>query len=508
MEQSDRELRQQVEQIADNSSQTFVDVIVGFGDSEKPNSNELSVLTESLNNRRNASSARDVLPQRSAVTAAAGNNLSKAAQLSSSASLEKAMTAQRERVKISKDLLLESDLVKSSMAQFHEFQNAGDPEKIGDTPRLFWSANAIRIHLKRDSLAQIVRNHANISHVSPNRRMRKPSLNVPARLPDPLDENHFTTWGVEASGALGVWGATGRRGAGIKIGLLDTGVDASHPDLMGKVANWAEFDASGNAVVGSTPHDTDQHGTHCAGILVGGNTSGRWIGLAPEAEIASALVLGGDHATDAQILAGLEWCIETGVDVVSMSLGGLTLGIEPPATYTRAALTAVQHGIFIVAAVGNDGSETSTSPGNDVLIMSVGAIDHLGRVAAFSGGRTEAIEESLIFPKAALPMVYSKPDLSAPGVAIYSSVPGMEWAIFSGTSMATPHVSAAVALLLSATNIQQSVQGLQRIVLIEKLLTGSANEAGEVGQNHRYGFGTLNILRAVGNAKEAGLVKA
>jgi subtilisin family serine protease len=227
--------------------------------------------------------------------------------------------------------------------------------------------------------------------------------------------------------------------------------------------------------------------------------------MAPDAKVAGALVLGGEHATDAQILAGLEWCIELGVDVVSMSLGGLSLGIEPPATYSQAALTAANRGILVVAAIGNAGTETSTSPGNDVLVMSVGAIDHQGRVAAFSGGRTEVVEESDIFPKKSLPLIYSKPDLTAPGVAIFSCVPGGSWAVFSGTSMATPHVSGAAALLLSATTIKNRTHGLERVVMLDKLLTGSANEIGERGQNHRYGFGVLNTLRAVGNAKELGL---
>jgi subtilisin family serine protease len=183
-------------------------------------------------------------------------------------------------------------------------------------------------------------------------------------------------------------------------------------------------------VPNSIPHDTDQHGTHCAGILVGGNASGKWIGIAPEAEIAGALVLGENHVTDAQILAGFEWCIEQGVDVISMSLGGLSLGDQPPKTYTRAALTAINQGICVVAAAGNSGSGTSASPGNDVLIISVGAIDNEGVIAAFSGGRTEVIEASDIFPQTALPMVYSKPDVSAPGVAIFSAVPGGQWEVF------------------------------------------------------------------------------
>ena len=71
--------------------------------------------------------------------------------------------------------------------------------------------------------------------------------------------------------------------------MLDTGVDAEHPDLKGKVANWAEFDAAGKRVTGSTPHDCDRHGTHVCGTIAGGNASGKWIGVAPDARLAVAL---------------------------------------------------------------------------------------------------------------------------------------------------------------------------------------------------------------------------
>jgi len=132
----------------------------------------------------------------------------------------------------------------------------------------------------------------------------------------------------------------------------DTGVDQSHPDLKGKVAAWAEFDDKGRPV-SSEPHDSGQHGTHCAGTIVGGNFSGRWIGVAPEAEIAACLVLNGSQGgTHAQILAGIEWAINQKVDVISMSLGGLVLGPEVPSTYSRAILSALRAGIPVVTAIG------------------------------------------------------------------------------------------------------------------------------------------------------------
>jgi subtilisin family serine protease len=289
------------------------------------------------------------------------------------------------------------------------------------------------------------------------------------------------------------------------VGLLDTGVDGDHPDLAGKIAHWVEFDRHGDEVENSTPHDTGLHGTHCAGTIVGENKSGRWIGVAPEARIAAALVLNGDHGgTLAQVLRGLEWAIDRGVDVISMSLGDLEFGPEIPTPYTKTLSRAFRLGIPVVTAIGNDGSQTCGAPGNDALAFAVGATDRNDHAAGFSGGRTVAVRESEFWPRKLLPLIYSKPDVSAPGVAIYSSVPAKTWEYLNGTSMATPHVAGAIALLLSGTKIKETVPALQRAGLIQDLLTGSTEELGEAGQNHRFGFGRIDILRALGFARELG----
>jgi subtilisin family serine protease len=288
---------------------------------------------------------------------------------------------------------------------------------------------------------------------------------------------------------------------------LDTGVDPEHLDLKDKVKAWAEFDFDGKEVPNSKPRDTDQHGTHCAGTLVGGNASGQWVGVTPDAKVAAALVLNGEQGgigTDAQILAGIDWAIKQGVDVISMSLGGLTFDPEPRPTYTEAIITALMAGIPVVTAIGNEGSQTTGLPGNDIFAFAVGATDHRDQVAGFSGGRTHIIYKSDFLQPELLPLPYSKPDISAPGVAIKSSIPGGEWASFNGTSMATPHVAGAIALLLSATSIREKVGPNERAFLIQDLLTGSVEELGESGKNHRFGFGRLDVLRAIGFAKELG----
>src|SRR5206468_4512434 len=119
-------------------------------------------------------------------------------------------------------------------------------------------------------------------------------------------------------------------------------------------------------------------------------------------------------------------------------------------TYTRTIISANRVGIPVVAAVGNEGSQIVGTPGNDYFAFTVGATDAEDWAAGFSGGRTQVFVTSRYIQPQYLPLVYSKPDVSAPGVDIYSSVPGGKWEAWNGTSMATPHVAGAMALLLGA----------------------------------------------------------
>ena len=279
------------------------------------------------------------------------------------------------------------------------------------------------------------------------------------------------------------------------IGLLDTGADVGHPDLKDKVAHWAEFDSLG-IPISSQPHDSDEHGTHCAGTLVGGNASGRHIGLAPGAKLAAAMVLHGEEGgTDAQVLAGIDWCVEQKVDVISLSLGGLFMDAETPPTYTEAILTCLEAGIPVVAAIGNEGEQTTGSPGNDLFAISVGATDPQDRVAGFSGGRTQILRKSDFIEPKYLPLPYSKPELSAPGVAISRSVPGGKWKAFNGTSMATPHVAGGIALLLGTDENSRTGDRGSPGLPDQGPDAWLRGRAGRVrGQDHRYGFGRLERI--------------
>ncbi|HKS60764.1 MAG TPA: S8 family serine peptidase [Xanthobacteraceae bacterium] len=502
-----KHLNRQIEFIRDTESTNTFEVVVRVGSGNKDDPTIVAAVAETLRRRGLSSSARDVLPvAHQTLRSSSGAGLrnherSIAAQVAQAPVTRSAHATLRKNGLSALQPLLKSDAFRKAAAGAKE---AKSRTAASSKPTAFWSSSSVVLPVRGDALDQLAA-VPNVEDIFPNRRLFVPPVVVPKQVPQSVDDNKVSGWGVRLIGALATWGAFDARGRGVTIGVLDTGVDASHPDLRGKIAHWAEFDSQGKPVQGSKPHDSDIHGTHCAGTIAGGNASGRWIGVAPEAKIAAGLVLNGKQGgTHAQILAGMDWAINKQVDAISMSLGGLVLGAEVPSTYTKAILNALRVGIPVVTAIGNDGSQTTGSPGNDIFAFAVGATDPSNRAAGFSGGRTQIIRESEFFAQAELPLAYSKPDVSAPGVAIYSSVPGGKWEYLNGTSMATPHVAGAIALLLSGTKIKTAVPPNQRAFVIQDLLTGSAEELGEAGQNHRFGFGRIDILRALGFARDLG----
>lgn len=513
-------LAHQIEMIRDTSSGSTYDVIIRMRRDDIEESAILDAVSSTFGRRRLSISARDFLPESRKTPVevpkfaargrrtdhiitrtAAGNKQSLAAEVADVINRRGALSTVAGLRKASLSAL--QPLFRSQAVQEARDATASARHEVA-SPTAFWTSSSALIPVRGEDLQKIVDNVPGIEDIYPNRRLFIPPVATPKKVPESIEDNKASSWGIRKIGALATWGAYGVRGRGVVVGLLDTGIDPDHPDLKGKIADWAEFDHLGLQVQGSQPYDSDRHGTHCAGTIVGGNASGRWIGVAPEARIAAGLVLNGQQGgTDAQILAGIDWAVNKNVDVISLSLGAFILGPTTPNTYTRAILSAMRVGIPVVAAIGNEGSQTSGAPGSDYFSFAVGATDQNDLAAGFSGGRTQIIQTSSYFPADSLPILYSKPEISAPGVAVWSSVPGGGWEHLNGTSMATPHVAGAIALLLSATKLKQELPG-DRAFLIQDLLTGSSEELGEAGQNHRYGFGRLDILRAIGFAKELG----
>jgi subtilisin family serine protease len=505
-----KRLKEQVEQILDEGTGERRSVIVRMEDPDTRVDALVGIATEAIRIRPLALTARDVLPDRGETlrgTKTAGQLRSlKGEQVSAAARVAAAGVGRATKQGListghkAVQPLLGADVAKRSIEQLAK------KEKTVGAPSL-WSSRSVVLRLSPKELERLPAEVPEVADIFPNRPLRVPPVVKVKTIPQRAVDNKASAWGVYRIGAMAAWGAYEARGQDVKVAVLDTGVDPNHPALEGRIAGWAEFDASGQQVAGSVAHDTDQHGTHVAGTIAGNRANGRWIGVAPQAQILAALVLDGSRGgTDAQVLAGIDWALEQDAQVISMSLGGLTFGPEVPSAYTAAIVTALRAGVPVVAAIGNEGGQTSGSPGNDLFAFSVGATDPEDRAAGFSGGRTHMISESTFIDSKYLPLPYSKPEVSAPGVAVESSIPGGDYAVFSGTSMATPHVSGALALILGATNGLKSVPPEERAFLLQDLLISSVEELGESGQDHRFGFGRIDALRALGFADDQGFL--
>ncbi|WP_458244335.1 S8 family peptidase [Streptomyces sp. MAI_2237] len=246
--------------------------------------------------------------------------------------------------------------------------------------------------------------------------------------------------GVAQIGAPAAW-AAGYDGKGVKVAVVDTGVDTTHPDLASAVKASKDFTGTGST------DDMAGHGTHVAATLAGSGarSGGRYKGVAPGAEILNAKVLDDSgEGSDSSVIAGLEWAAGQGAKVANLSLGQAdTPGQDP----VEAAVNALSKstGMLTVAAAGNEGPDAGTvdSPGAAESALTVGAVDGEDRLADFSS--TGPTADSAL-----------KPDLTAPGVDIVSARaahghmgdPAADgYVSMSGTSMATPHAAGAAAIL-------------------------------------------------------------
>ncbi|MCA9620174.1 MAG: S8 family serine peptidase, partial [Myxococcales bacterium] len=445
-----KKLRRQIDQIIDEGTGSTRRVIVQMKVDDRELKEFLNIASSAAARRQLSISARQVLPPSAQLVR--GGSRSKKQRLVRQKALKQTAQSMTSQVAAASMTMLTrqslralgeaslAPLVASEAFKEQVHKAGADGAKRATAPTTFWSSGSAALELEKDTLHTLPKKVSGVSDVFRNRRLRLPPVTRVDDLPREVLDHKTSAWGVEVTGALAVWGAYEVWGEGVKVAVLDTGIDPNHPDLVDGLAGWAELDVDGRLVEGSTAYDSGAHGTHCAGTIIGRNHSGKWIGMSPGAELYAGLVLKGGSGSDAQILAGLQWAIDSGVDIISMSLGGLSFEPEVHDTYTRTILNANRLGIPVVVAIGNDGQQTSGNPGNDFFAFSVGATDYRDRPAGFSGGRTQVISESRYISPQYLPLVYSKPDVSGPGVAVLSAVPGGKHEAWNGTSMATPHV--------------------------------------------------------------------
>ena len=256
--------------------------------------------------------------------------------------------------------------------------------------------------------------------------------------------------GLETLGIPKLWNTT--EGEQINVAVLDTGVHGGHSCLSGRAQKFLIIDPLGRRIEASPAFDSAQHGTHVCGTIAGGKTQdGVSIGVAPKANLLVAGVLVG-NATLRTLIEGMSWAIENGAHIINMSLG---FTYYEPMFVEIFKILIEDYDILPVVAVGNENHGNTSSPGNAPNALSVGAVSKGARgkldVAFFSSGA------SLVFPGQRDSLI-TKPDVVAPGVGVFSCIPPeirpqggvFEYSYMDGSSMASPHVAGAAALLMAA----------------------------------------------------------
>lgn len=311
---------------------------------------------------------------------------------------------------------------------------------------------------------------------------------------------------VPRIGAPEAW-RQGLTGKGVTVAVLDSGYDAGHPDLKGVVTRSRGFTDAGPRDVA----DKLGHGTHVASTIAGSGAAsgGRHKGVAPDARLAVGKVLDDEgNGSDSGILAGMEWAAtEVRAKVINMSLGAPDEDGVDPVEKAVNDLSARTGTLFTIASGNNGpGARTLDSPGAADAALTVGAVDGDDRVAGFSGRGPRRVDGAI------------KPDVTAPGVDITAARAGGGYATASGTSMATPHVAGAAAILaqrhptwtggrLKAALIGSAAptpgapaphQGSGRIDVARAVATGVVPESGNVSTYLRWSKRPAPVTRELG----------
>lgn len=270
-------------------------------------------------------------------------------------------------------------------------------------------------------------------------------------------------WGLNLLNVPSLWRTAA--GQGIKVAVLDTGIALDHPDLMDSVIEAKDFTNSPQGV-----DDIQGHGTHCAGIIAARQNTTGIVGVAPQAELLIAKVLGDNGSGSGEaIVGGIRWAIEQGADIISMSLGAQT---DIPEIHDEIKAGLVQ-GAFFVCAAGNDALNHVDYPAAYDETIAVGSINKQQVLSDFSSIGPEVT-------------------IVAPGEDILSTYPPKTYARLSGTSMAAPFVSGVVALILSKHRLYDSDTPVKSQQELMDHLAMTAIDLGEEGFDIRYGWGLVN----------------
>ncbi|HEY84335.1 MAG TPA: S8 family serine peptidase, partial [Chloroflexi bacterium] len=355
--------------------------------------------------------------------------------------------------------------------------------------RSLWIVNAVAAQTTLTTALQLAARD-DVAQIRPDEIITLPPFTI-TEVAAPLSDT--LQWGVEKIEANAVWQSLGIDGDGVVVANIDTGVDFLHPDLQKRyrgyqsavlpplhTGNW--YDATGEGAI--YPVDTNGHGTHTMGTTAGENG----IGVAPGARwIAVRAFNSSGQAMESWLHDAFQWILTPegdpalAPDVVNNSWGSNS---GSSAEFEDDVQLLLDAGIIPIFSAGNSGPNSGTvgSPGS--YSFAVGATDSDDVIASFSS-------------RGPSPWGEIKPDVSAPGVNILSSLPGGGYGVYNGTSMAAPHVSGLTALLLQADDSLSYPQ-------LTRLLTETALSLGGSSPNNTYGWGRVDAYNALQTALNAG----
>ena len=383
----------------------------------------------------------------------------------------------------------------------------------------FWVANMV-LASGDAAIATKLAARDDVARISANPRVRM-ALPDPETATPELKAIAAIEWGVSKIRAPEVW-SIGHTGQGIVVASADTGIDWNHPALIGKYRgwngttathdyNWHDAIHSFNALCPANslePCDDNRHGTHTVGTMVGDDGAGNQVGVAPGAKWIGCRNMDqgkGTPATYAECfqfflapttLGGLNPDPSKAPDVINNSWDcPPSEGCTDPLILKTIVENLKAAGIVVVAAATNSGPLCQTISGPPAIYdaaFTIGATDSADLIAPFSSRGPVIVEGSN----------RTKPDLSAPGVNVRSTTPGGGYGAFSGTSMATPHVAGAVALLLSARPVLRgNPDAVQSLFAHTAVPRTSATSCGPISgtaiPNNTYGWGRLDVKAAL-----------
>jgi subtilisin family serine protease len=287
--------------------------------------------------------------------------------------------------------------------------------------------------------------------------------------PLPADPDVDKQWALASFPFSALWACS--KGALITVGIVDSGVQGDHPDLAGRVLGGASIQGGVVTPNGGTK-DVNGHGTHVAGIIGAGVNGVGIVGVAPEVTILPVRVLDSNGVgANSDIGAGITWAADHGANVINISIGSNTNSVS----VSSAVDYAVQRGVTVVAAAGNNHQQNPPDvPQYPAALDSTVAVAALSQSGGIAGYSTTG----------------AYVDVAAPGSNIWSSVPPSTWGTKSGTSMASPHVAALIALILGSRGSVAPAAMLAR-------LTSTATDAGPVGFDPMFGWGRIDPIAAL-----------